>query len=163
MNLSETFANNDIVQDRFGKKFDAIKNIKMTKITIKATPIVEIANKLGLDISYKDLGINGYIENNTIIVNNFDAPARQRYTIALFLSRKLQPELSDSDHVRFANDLLLPEKSLRLATSEYFENNIPKNLDSDKYREFTQHLAKIFITSTTALDLRLQQLNLVYN
>lgn len=163
MDLLNTFADNAIVKERFGKKLNVIKNIKMTKSIVVATPIVEIANKLGLDISYKDLGINGYIENNTIIVNNFDTPARQRYTIALFLSRKLQPELSETDHVRFTNDLLLPEKSLRLAISEYFEHNPSKNEDTKLSSDLAQHLAKIFITSTTALDLRLQQLNLVYN
>lgn len=163
MDLSKTFSDNDIVKKRFGRKLDAIKNIKMTKSIVVATPIIEIANKLGWTIGYEDLGMNGYIDNKKIIVNNFDTPARQRYTIALFLSRKLQPELSETDHVRFTNELLLPEKSLRLAISEYFEHNPSKNEDTKLSSDLAQHLANIFIISQTAIEFRLHQLNWIYD
>lgn len=162
MDIAETFAQNERIQKAFGKDFNNIKKIQMTKAVAKATPLAEILQNLGfIVVEYQSADFEQSTEFNhnkkTIFINATDSPFRKRYDTAYLLGVMLQPDATRNEHLAFANNLLMPEASIRLAVSEYTDEIGTTVLDYHQFEKMLKTLSYIFEVNPHALDIRLHQ------
>ncbi|UBH15778.1 ImmA/IrrE family metallo-endopeptidase [Macrococcus armenti] len=136
--------------------------------------VVSICNKFNLKIEYGDYPYSGqcYKDNNTIFVNKFEAPVRQRFTIAhelghYVLNHSGKPfRISDpnkyliNQHIerlanKFAAELLMPRKLMIHLLLKHIESN---NWDSNELtdRQIDQ------LTKQVAIDLNVSKEALTY-
>ena len=163
MNIAETFAQNKRIQKAFGKKFDNINKIQMTKAVAKATPLDEIIQNLDFIVfEYQSANSEQSTEFNptrkTIFINATDSPFKKRYDTAYLLGVMLQPNATRNEHLAFAADLLMPEASIRLAVSEYTDKLGKSLIDSAEFEDMLKFLSYIFEINPHAIDIRLNQI-----
>ena len=163
MNIAETFAQNTRIQKTFGKNYNVINNIEMTKPIAKATPLAEIIKSLGFTVVEYDSNtfqesIADNAEDKTIFINAFDSPFRKRYDTAYLLGVALQPDATRNEHLAFAADLLMPEATIKLAVSDYVENLGKSALTFPEFGKMIKALSSIFEINPHAIDLRLHQI-----
>lgn len=160
MNLKTVFQDNARIQATLGHKLNKIADVQMTSDLPKATPIIEILEKLDISINYKNMGAKSYLENNNkIVINNFDNKYRQRFAMAFLLSQKLNPEGNTAQHNAFASDLLLPEKNLKIAIIQYLGDDL--TVDSHRYQKLTKYLSDLFLIGQEAVNIKLHQLEII--
>ena len=153
------------------------------------TDVYKIADKLGLEIKKEILenDISGFLltiksKKSYIVINKRHSSNRQRFSIAHeiahFLLHKNSADVfvnnakatfRDSNSStgeyrqevqanRFAAELLMPKKELREAFQERYYD-----LHSNEAEDIIQKLAEDFQVSISAMTIRLNDLNLLYN
>ncbi len=157
--------------------------LQKAKVSKPAIPVDDIAMLLDIDVRYAALvgNISGlfYTENGKSIIggNSLHSPVRQRFTVAheighyylkhkgdFFVDRRILFRSENSKDINpkeeieanaFAASLLMPE--------EMVMNEIMKNELWDSDADTVVHkLATIFEVSTQAMEIRLQNLGLIY-
>jgi len=146
-------------------------------------PVDQIADYLGVQIKYEELrdDISGVLEKSTtgpstILVNKKHGEERQRFTIAhelghyslsdrtgiiidraiYFRDSKSQLAVDDDEIAAntFAAELLMPASEVKRITNQHItDGKLNPAID------LVQHLAETFKVSTTAMSIRLQNLN----